>query len=58
MSVALDGTDTQREFVVPGNSFDMMLTQKGENVYALYLNVETLYEVNLSDATPTAKEVA
>lgn len=57
MSVALDGTDTQREFVVPGNSFDMMLTQQGENVYALYLNSEVLYEVNLSEATPTAKEV-
>ena len=58
MSVSLDGTGTQRLFTVDGNSFDMMIAQNGNNVYAVYLNAEVLYQVNLTDATNGAVEVA
>lgn len=53
MSVALDGTGTQRMYTVPGNSFNMMLAQNGNNVYAVYVNGENLVSVNITDAKPT-----
>lgn len=53
MSVALDGTDTQRLYTLQGNSYNMMLAQNGNNVYAVYVNGENLVSVNITDAKPT-----
>jgi len=58
MSVKLDGTDTQRLYVVAGNSYDMMYAQKGQDVYAIFLNGEELYSVNLTASNPTETLVA
>lgn len=58
MSVRLDGTDTQRMYTVEGNAFDMMLAQKGDSVYAVYLNTESLYVATITDAKPVETLVA
>lgn len=58
MSVKLDGTDTQRLYTVAGNSYDMMYAQKDQDVFAIFLNGEELYSVNLTASKATETLVA
>ncbi len=57
MSVKLDGTDTKRLYTVNSNTYEMMLSQVGDKVYASYVNENKLYCINLFDAKPQAEEI-